>query len=178
MNIFCYADALWNVNQHWIEWINRRYNKNIDINASKKEIIRTGTDDKISPEMLNNLLTEREFWNTLEPEINAVQTLFNLVEKGHQVFLCVDYSYEYISYALESLMSKFSFINENNIIKCSFPELLKCDVMIHRNLGSLLCSSASCKILYSSAARDSNELDEESILVANWIRIYKILLDL
>lgn len=171
--IICYADALWDVNEHWIKCINNQYNKNLDTGLTEKEIIETGSDDIVSPEMLYNILRDTDFWNTLEPKINSVQSLYNLVEQSYQVYICIDYPYTYIADALMKLLSVYSFISDKNIIKCSAPELLMGDIVISSDYNNLSNTSAQFKILQRDVS--TTELENDSIYVADWIEIYKLI---
>lgn len=173
MLIICYADALWDVNEHWIKCIKDKYNKDIDMGVTEKEIIEGGSDDVVSPEMLYNILYDTDFWNTLEPKINSVQSLYNLVEQSHQVYICIDYPYTYIADALMRLLSLYSFISDSNIIKCSVPRLLTGDVVICSDYNKLSDTSAQFKILQRDVS--TIELEDSSIRVADWIEIYKLI---
>ena len=121
-------------------------------------------------------LNDDEFWKTLRPMDDAVKYVKQLIDDGHDVYICTASHYATIKSKMENLLFKyFPYLHWNQVIICAKKQLLRFDYLIDDGLHNIIGNYKG--LLMDTPHNRHVNFDENSGVtrVHNWEEIYSII---
>lgn len=147
-------DVLVNLKKHWVDWLNTKYDLNVnhlDITAwGLKTFFPSLTDEEIwSP------LFETEFWSSVTPKDGAIHCVKKLIDEGFQVYVVTASHPETLPNKLNDCLFKyFPFIDSKSVIASWNKQLICGDVLIDDNPLNLIGGTYKSILMDASHNRD------------------------
>lgn len=157
----------------WLSFLNNKYGTNV-----KRDDVREWDISKAFPTLerkqVYEPLTINEFWGTIKPIEGAYDTLKNLMEDGHSIYIVTASAYETLPAKMElTLFRNFPFIKWSNVIITSNKQMVKGDVLIddgvHNHEGGDYIS------ILMNAPHNVSFQKDGVIRVHSWNEIYEVI---
>lgn len=140
-------DVLENLTAAWCEELNRRYGTNVH-DTDLKEWDMSVAFPELLPTQIYGVLEEPEFWDTVKPMPGAVESVRQLINMGHSVYVVTASSLYTIRDKMERCLFKyFPFLTWGNVVITQKKQIINCDVMIDDAPHNLI-GGCYAKILY------------------------------
>ena len=138
LTICCdFDDTMNNLLPSWIEWLNNKYNLNVQL-----EEVDTWYIDKIFPTLTEDQLYEPlntpDFWLTVDAKPDAAHYIKKILDDGHTFYVCTASYYKNICFKFDNCLFRlFPFIDHKQIITTYNKQMIECDIMIDDALHNI-----------------------------------------
>ena len=123
-------DTLTNLVVPWFQWLNRKYNKNVNPYEDIHWDPKVEYPDLSGMQIFEPLFQEA-FWETVTPKDNAVYYVKKLIDEGFSFYVVTASHQDTVSIKFNKVLFKyFPFIDRHNVITTSNKQLIKCHVLI------------------------------------------------
>lgn len=168
-------DTIENLLAAWIDELNMRYHLD-----KKVEDVVAWEMSTLYPELTDEQIFAPlfcdAFWKTVQPKADAVKYVQQLINDGHDVYICTSSHYATIKAKVEAVLTKhFPAIRWDKIIVASNKQMIRCDIMIDDGPHNLI-NGEYVKILLDAP---HNKSFDESVYkikrVHTWEEIYTLI---
>ena len=132
-------DTLTHHLEHWLEWLNHKYNKEV----KKHEVIEWDmckAYPDLTEEQVLEPLDDPTFYKHLKGQKDAIYYLEMLMKfraDAYKVYIVTNSRYKALNAKIEGFLKEFPFFSWENIIVCKDKYLIKGDVLIDDNPDNL-----------------------------------------
>jgi 5'(3')-deoxyribonucleotidase len=146
-------DVLINLKKHWVDALNKQYNRNINCDDIKSwNLLDYYTD--ITEEQLYAPLADIEVWSSMTAKEGAQEYVKKLTDKGYDIYiLTAAHSYS-IPFRYTLIEKMFPSIDSKHIITCYNKAMVKGDVLIDDNPLNLIGGTYKSILMDASHNRD------------------------
>lgn len=130
-------DVLINLKKHWVDALNKQYNRNINYDDIKSwNLLDYYTN--ITEEQLYAPLEDVRFWSTVTAKEGAQEAVEWLIKKGYSVYILTAAHPNSMPFRFALIEKMFPLIDSKHIITCHNKSMVKGDILIDDNPLNLI----------------------------------------
>lgn len=157
--------------QAWIDAANARFGTSVSTEDVTDWDV-TKAFPGLSHDDVYGIISDDDFWKTVEPFPGAPEALKRFVDEGHEVYVVTVTPHEQVKSKMENVLFKyFPFIDWSHVIITSKKQLLKADILIDDGFHNLVGGEYHKILVDAPYNRDFDEKSEGMIRVYNWDEI-------
>ena len=168
-------DTIENLCEEWCNYLNKKYGCNVHYQEVTEWDI-----SKFFPELTKEQVYEPlhtpEIWYQLKPKDEAVKYVKQLMDDGHNVYLCTSTDYRNVRPKFEGVIQKyFPYIKWSQVIIASHKQMIKADFLVDDGVHNLE-NGDYIKILMTAPHNKDYDAEGNGMYRAdNWETVYKII---
>lgn len=168
-------DTIENLGLAWVEYLNRKYDKNVDWFSKREWDMQVYYPD-LTVEQIYGALNDEELWDNVTVKENAPYYLQKLIDEGNEVYIVTASWYTTIKTKFERCLSKFfPFIKWDQVIVVSNKHLIKGDILVDDNPEHLVDGDYFGILFTAPHNIDYDDSDSNIVRVDNWKSAYLII---
>ena len=166
-------DTITDLLSAWIEMLNRRHGTNVLPKDVQQWDIAKSFPSLTREQVFDPLLCD-SLWHYVHPKEGAVDTLRQLIEDGHRVFIVTTSTYETLKAKMDVvLFHYFPFLSWDNVIITANKQMIKGDVLIDDGVHNLIGGDYE-KLLVDAPHNHCFDAEENGMIrVYSWAEIYQ-----
>ena len=174
MMILIDADGvLEDLTQKWVIYINEKYGTSVKY-EDVTEWDMTKSFPTLTREQIYGAELEEDLYERLEPYVNAVKYVKQLLDDGHIIYIVTSSPYQVIKCKIERVILKFfPFLSWENIIITSNKKMINGDVLIDDGIHNLLGGKYKKLLMSAPYNKKFNAEENGMVRVNNWVEIYE-----
>lgn len=168
-------DTIENLCEEWCNYLNKKYGCNVHYQEVTEWDI-----SKFFPELTKEQVYEPlhtpEIWYQLKSKDEAVKYVKQLMDDGHNVYLCTSTDYRNVRPKFEGVIQKyFPYIKWSQVIIASHKQMIKADFLVDDGVHNLENGDYT-KILMTAPHNKNYDAEGNGMYRAdNWETVYKII---
>ena len=167
-------DVLNNLVNYWVDYLNKKYNLNIDASLIKSWDIKKYIPE-LTKEQVFEVIYQNEFWEKIKVKDQADYYINRLLDDGHKITIVTASNHETIDTKMKWLYKHFPRIKWKDIIITSQKQKIKGDILIDDGYHNLI-NGEYRKILMHMSHNENCETEEQCInRMYNWEEIYNLI---
>ena len=168
-------DVINNLCQTWIDWLNEKYEKDVQYDDIDQWNMNKYYPD-LTEEEIRSPLFEEEFWRKVLPRFDAIKYLNLLIEEGYEVYLVTSSYYQSIVPKYENLIRRYyPFIDWEHIIIAYKKQMIKGDVLVDDGVHNLEGGTYMKILMTAPHNKDYDTAANGMFRANNWGEIYAII---
>lgn len=171
-------DTIENLCEEWCNYLNEKYSCNVHYQEVTEWDISKFFPGLTREQVFEPLHTP-EIWYKLKSKDGAVKYVKQLMDDGHNVYLCTSTDYRNVRPKFEGVIQKyFPYISWNQVIITSNKQMIKADVLIDDGIHNLI-GGDYIKVLMSAPHNMAFDADSNGMYRVNtWEETYELVCSL
>jgi len=130
-------EVLNNLLEGWVAYLNKRHN--LSASADDVTVWDVGCAyPTLTQEQIDQPLTDNEFWHGLSTKPHSVESLKNMMEDGHEVFILTASSvYQTLPAKIDWLLRHYPYLSWENVMIARRKQIVTGDVLIDDGVHNL-----------------------------------------
>lgn len=158
-------DVLVSTAKTWIEFLNVNYALNV-----KYEDLKVWEMQAAYPSLTHDQITaplkKKEFWKYVRPIPGAVETLKQMIDDGHDVYICsASHPFTVTNKIRECLLKYFDYLDTTKLIFTYNKQMIHADFAIDDGIHNLIDAPYRGILISTPYNKDIREIDYESDMV-------------
>lgn len=117
-----------------------------------------------------------DFWDEVKPKANAVKYLKQLIDDGHQVYICTNTNYKTLKSKMDKVLFRyFDYLTWNNVIITRDKQMINADILIDDGVHNLVGGNYKGILMEAPHNKKFNEKEHDIIRVKTWDEIYDLI---
>lgn len=122
-------DVINNLCEAWCNWLDEKYKTGVKYTDIKEWDMQVAFPLLTAEEIYEPLFDE-DFWHTVNPNIDAIKYVYQLMQDGYNIYLCTTTNYKNVKIKFEFIQKYFTYITWNHVIVCSRKQIINADILI------------------------------------------------
>lgn len=168
-------DTLENLGLAWVDYLNRKYDKNVDWYDIRKWDMQIPYPD-LTEEQIYGALNDEDLWDNVTAKEDASHYLKKLIDEGNKVYIVTESWYTTILPKMERCLFKlFPFLTWSQVIVVLDKHMVKGDILIDDNPLNLVGGDYFGILFTAPHNIDYDDSQADMIRVDNWKSAYLII---
>lgn len=131
-------DTLVNTVEVWVEWLNIKYNLNVQYKELKVWDMQAAFPS-LTLDQIRKPLSNTHFWSLVKPKEGAVEYLKKLMDDGHKVLICsASHPTTILGKVYNCLLKYFTYLDTTQLIFAYDKQLINADFLIDDGIHNLV----------------------------------------